>query len=223
MSDVVFEGSREDRGRELPTSLPAVIRRTSWGAVGAGAVVAVGVQMLLTLLGLAIGTTTTDAAANPGDRVQEGISIAAGVWWLITGTAALFVGGCVVGRFAGMVRSPDLVLHGFTMWAVTALFGFITVTSGAGALYGMNTAYVGASTYELRTQPPSPADSAASTVISEDAATAGPRPSPDQIQSYVRTASWWSLLGFALGIGASLVGSWAAAPNRIVMRPPSVG
>ena len=115
--------------------MPAILRRTSWGAVIAGAVAAISTQMILTLLGIAVGATTSDVAVG-SDRIQHGITTAAAAWWLASGTLAILVGGCVVGRLTGMVRSTDVLLHGFTMWAVTALFGFLVVSTGAGALYG---------------------------------------------------------------------------------------
>lgn len=203
---------------EETTYLPSLLKRTSWGAMVAGAVVAISAQMLLTVLGIALGATVTDLNGG-GDPEKAGM--AAAVWWIVTGTLSLFLGGCVVGRFGGMVRSPDVLLHGLTMWGVTALFGFLAVTTGAGALYGssMNAVY-------------SPdADHPAPSWLNrtgERAATPGTEAaqgeedvSPEEARRYTAQASWWTLGGLLLGIGASLAGSWLCAPNRIVLRPPS--
>ena len=143
MADVAYTTTGTVRREsDEPTFLGAVLKRTSWGAVIAGAVVAIGVQMVLTVLGIAIGVSATDAH-DYNSRVAANTATGSAIWWLITGTIALLIGGCVVGRFGGMTRSPDVLLHGLTMWAVTALFGFLVVSGGAGMLYGstMNTSY----------------------------------------------------------------------------------
>lgn len=220
MADIAYTRSAADEPRDT-TYLSSVLRRTSWGAVFAGSVTAITVQMILTVLGVAIGVTATEMAAEPDGYVRDGIKTAAAVWWLATGTVSLFIGGCVVGRFVGMTRSADVLLHGFTMWAVTALFGFIAVTSGAGALYGtaMNSTYAGAQVYHQTRAD----EGAAATATPADQLGAAEAGTIDraEAQRYVRTASWWTLFGLLLGIAASLAGSWVTAPERIVLTPPS--
>ena len=225
MADAVhYTGpDREDYDhRHDPTVMPAILRRTSWGAVIAGAVAAISTQMILTLLGIAIGATTSDVAVG-SDRIQHGITTAAAAWWLASGTIAILVGGCVVGRLTGMVRSPDVLLHGFTMWAVTALFGFLVVSAGAGALYGtsLDATYSGSRAMydrgDLRsTQAVNDGRSGSAAPTGEERVV-----TRDEAQRYVRNSSWLSLLGLALGIAAALGGSWLAAPERIVVAPPS--
>lgn len=240
MADMAYpagvSGRDYERRDDDVTILGAVLRRTSWGAVIAGAVVAISLQMIMTVLGIAIGVTA-DNVISGADRVRDGMGFGASAWWLITGTLSLYIGGCVVGRFAGMARSPDVLLHGLTMWAVTALFGFFVVTAGAGALYGtsMHDAYVGAQAAQDgdtadgafgaggarrdtgtngqdRT-----ADQGGSTVVNAD----GRVVTDDEARRYVQAASWWTLVGLAAGIAASVGGSWSAAPTRIEVRPPS--
>lgn len=210
------------------TVLGAILKRTSWGAVLAGAVAAISAQMVLTVLGIAIGVTTNEVISGPS-RVEVGMQVAAAVWWLATGAVALLIGGCVVGRLTGMTRSSDVLLHGFTMWAVTALFGFMVVTAGAGALYGtsLDATYVGSrALYDGRTDPgavPSTlSGGAAIDAAARDSTVGAVRPvTREAAQRYVQSASWWTLFALALGIAASLAGSWLAAPNRIAVRPPS--
>lgn len=224
MADIVHErgvyGRDTGRERDDATVLGAILRRTSWGAIIAGAVAAISTQMILTLLGIAIGATASDIVAGP-DRVHEGVKTTAAAWWLITGTLAMFVGGCVVGRFTGMSRSPDVMLHGFTMWAVTALFGFLVVTAGAGALYGtsLDATYAG-----TRAMYGEQARSTDTSLRRDEAITVTDSRRPvtqDEAQRYVRATSWLSLFGLGLGIAAALGGSWLTAPNRIIVRSPS--
>jgi hypothetical protein len=225
MADIVHGPARyrDERHDENDlTILAAVLKRTSWGAVIAGAVTAISVQMILTVLGIALGVTTHDVV-NGTVPTQDGVKTAAGVWWLVSGAASLFIGGCVVGRFAGMTRSPDVLLHGFTMWAVTALFGFMVVSAGAGALYGssMDATYNASRTMRdgtVQGMPDRPVSVTGESVAERPAQ----RPvTPDEAQRYVRAASWWTLGGLLLGIGVSLGGSWLTAPKRIIVRPIS--
>lgn len=223
MADITHDpaGPRREH-HEVVTVLGALLRRTSWGAVIAGAVASISVQMILTVLGIAVGITTNDVVLGR-ERIPQGLQVGAAVWWLATGTASLFIGGCVVGRFTGMTRSPDVPLHGFTMWAVTALFGFLVVTAGAGALYGtsMDATYVGSrAVYEGQAE----GEIVVRTGVgATDSNSDGHRVvvTQDEAQRFVRSASWWTLLGLTLGIAASLSGCWLTAPDRIVLRPAS--
>lgn len=108
-----------------------VIGRASWGAILAGTVTAIASQIVLTVLGLAIGLTVVDPSAN-----QQGFGLGAGIWWLITGLVSLFLGGLVTGWLCGYVRPGNAALHGFVTWCtVTAISAFL-VTSAGGAILG---------------------------------------------------------------------------------------
>ena len=210
------------------TILGSILKRTSWGAVFAGAITAISLQMLMTVLGIAIGLTSKEAVGGY-ERLQTGFPTAPAVWWLVTGTASLLLGGCVVGRFAGMTRSLDIVLHGFTMWAVTAFFGFLVISSGAGALYGttMDATFTGARAYNmatiegLRTNGSGSNGQNGSSTLRDPAT--GTQVTAEQAERYVRTASWWTVLALVIGIAVSIGGSWLTAPERIKVRPASQG
>jgi ElaB/YqjD/DUF883 family membrane-anchored ribosome-binding protein len=110
-----------------------VIKRMSWGAVLAGAVVALSVQLLLSLLGIGIGLATVDpAAGDTPDAASFGI--ASGVFYAIVTLVSLFAGGWVAGRLAGMPVRTDGLLHGLVTWAVTMLLLLYVVTTTVGAL-----------------------------------------------------------------------------------------
>src|SRR4051812_12628683 len=93
---------------------PGLLRRVSWGAIFAGAVVAVSVQFMLATLGLAIGMATVNPATqqNPG----QGLAVGAGIWWIITAIISLFCGGWVAGRLAAFPRWIDATLQGLVVW-----------------------------------------------------------------------------------------------------------
>lgn len=215
--------------------LSGMLKRTAWGAIIAGAAAAIGLQMVFTLLGLALGFSSVDAgdASNPNTR--ENISTAAGVWWLISGTAALFLGGCIVGRVTGMVRSTDILLHAFVMWAVTAIFGFAVVYSSSGVLAnaGMHS-YLNSSPRSGMmggmgnvggTSAPSAGQTGENVAgnLANRAAANTTTADAEQARRVARSASWWSLIAFLLGIAASLIGAWITAPDRIIVRSPAEG
>ncbi len=103
---------------------PVPAQRISWGAVFGGAVLSVGIWILLEVLGFAIGLSV----AHPA-RGLRGISIGAGIWTLVAPLVALFVGGIVAGRLAGLVDRFGGALHGGVMWALTMMFGVLLLGS----------------------------------------------------------------------------------------------
>lgn len=112
---------------------PAISRLVAWGPIWAGVVSAVGVQVLLVLLGTAIGLSVIQA--RDGD-VPNALDVAAGIWWVLSSLVALFIGGWVAGYLA-LPRSPQHgALHGFFLWCtVTALSAAVLATTG-GVLLG---------------------------------------------------------------------------------------
>ena len=110
-----------------------MIKRMSWGAVLAGAVVALSVQLLLSLLGIGIGLATVDPAAGDTPAAAS-FGIASGVFYAIVTLLSLFAGGWVAGRLAGMPVRTDGLLHGVVTWGVAMLLLLYVVTTTVGAL-----------------------------------------------------------------------------------------
>jgi len=99
-----------------------------WGAVLAGVAVGVSVQLVLTLLGIATGLSSTELAE--GETMGTGPLIWAGFSMLV----AAFVGGYVAARMSGLKRKSDGVLHGAVSWAVTTIMFAVLATSVGGTL-----------------------------------------------------------------------------------------
>ena len=112
-----------------------MLNRVSWGAVLAGIVTALVTQLILNMLGIGIGVATLDPAT--GDNPQAStFSIAAGIWWTVSGIIASFAGGYVAGRLSGRPKESTAGLHGLTAWAATTLIIFYLLTSTLGSLLG---------------------------------------------------------------------------------------
>jgi len=105
--------------------------RISWGAIFGGAFAALGLWMLLYAFGLAIGLTVID----PNDRGSlRSSGIFTGVWGLLAPLIALFIGGFVAGRGAGIFRRGEGAVHGLVMWGLVTVIGSFLVISAAAAV-----------------------------------------------------------------------------------------
>ncbi|MCO6052331.1 PhnA-like protein [Mesorhizobium sp. RP14(2022)] len=111
------------------------INRISWGAVLAGVVVTLVVQLLINLIGIGIGAATLDpgTADNPS---AASFSIGAGLWFVIAGVIASLVGGYAAGRLSGRPKGSTASWHGITTWALTTLVIFYLLTSSIGGIIG---------------------------------------------------------------------------------------
>lgn len=112
--------------------------RLSWGAVLAGLVVAVALHMVLALIGIAIGLDAWEA----GDAVTS-LGMGLGIWTVVAGIIALFIGGLTTGRLAGILTRGDGALHGVVLWSLSTIVmawllasGVSTVVGGALGLVG---------------------------------------------------------------------------------------
>lgn len=105
-----------------------------WGAVFAGAVIAMVVQLVLSVLGLAIGASTI----NPLQEVNpvEGIGIGAGIYWVVSSIISLFVGGYASGSLVAVQETRTRALHGLTMWGIATILFFLLLSSGVGRIVG---------------------------------------------------------------------------------------
>jgi len=152
----------------LAVTATEAIKRMSWGAVLAGAVVALSVQLLLTLLGLGIGLATVDPAAGdtPGAAT---FGIASGIFYAIVTLVSLFVGGWVAGRLAGMPVRTDGLLHGLVTWSVAMLVLLYVVTTSVGALLSGTLGMVGTALQTAGQGVQAAAGAAAETDIGQEA------------------------------------------------------
>ncbi|MFT8243146.1 hypothetical protein [Roseomonas sp. BN140053] len=119
-------------------ALPAPRRRVSWGAIFAGALIAIAVGTMLNILGLAVGATVVDAT-NRSTPDASTIGIGASVWLLVANLIGLVVGGYVAARLSGTGDRSDATLHGLSTWATAYLVSAVllgNVVSGAASTAG---------------------------------------------------------------------------------------
>ena len=126
---------------EASASILPAVRRVSWGAIFAGVVIAMVVQLLLGILGLAIGASTIDPLqeTNP----MDGIGLGAGIYWIISSIISLFAGGWAAGALTTVQNHRDRTLHGLTVWGLAMLLLFLTIGTGVGGLIGGTASMIG--------------------------------------------------------------------------------
>ncbi|MFD2189320.1 hypothetical protein [Pistricoccus aurantiacus] len=119
----------------------STLKRISWGAILAGLVVALVVQLTLNMLGLSIGAGVIDPATE--ENPLSGVGIGSGIWLVITTLLALFAGGWTAGRLAGMPQSIDGILHGVVTWGLMTLVTFWLMSTAVGNVLSATTSAIG--------------------------------------------------------------------------------
>lgn len=116
--------------------LGGTLRRISWGAVFAGFVIAVVLQLAFNLLGLAIGFAVIDPVqqANP----FEGLGIGSLIYMVLTLLISLFTGGWIAARLSTIKNTFENVVHGLLAFCLFTMFNFFMITTAiGGALSGV--------------------------------------------------------------------------------------
>jgi hypothetical protein len=122
----------EGRTQVMP-SLESVAH-VSWGAIFSGTFIVLVVEVTLALLGLGIGLSSISPSTS--GQTMGAIGTGSAVWWVISAIIALFCGGWVTSRLAGLQRPFDGVLHGLITWAFATLIMIWLLSSAVGAVIG---------------------------------------------------------------------------------------
>jgi hypothetical protein len=205
-----------------PADLLAVRSRVSWGAIAAGAMVALTVYIALTLLGVALGI---EVAVR---RSDVDLGAGAAIYSIVALLLAMFFGGWATSRLAVGESKLEAVLYGLILWGVlftgmiwmlgsgirTGFGGLVGLAAGAYTTDGgqidvdrvagdLKEAGVDEATvnkyrgyYErIRSHP-----GAAAEVGREVSGESGAR-------GAARQASWWSLAGVLISMATVIIGS----------------
>jgi hypothetical protein len=187
--------------------------RISWGALGAGAMVALAFYFLLTLLGSSIGLSVSDQVR------AESFGTGAALWGIASTLLSLFGGGyvtsqCTVGGHRGEAVLYGLILWSVVYWMLLWLTG-IGLRSSFPAMVGLaNTGEtVGRHTtvedWEVAAKRAGVTPEVARRVLED----------PQHQQAMIRI-TWWAFLGTLLSMLASVAGTHVGA-GRGLRSPPS--
>jgi hypothetical protein len=108
-------------------------KRISWGAVAAGVVVALVIQLVLNMIGAGFGFSTVDPVEGDIPSVTT-FSIAGGLWMVVSSIVALFAGGWLASYLAGLTHDEDGMLHGLVTWAMSTLVLVLFLVTVFGSL-----------------------------------------------------------------------------------------
>ena len=115
--------------------LLAVRSRVSWGAIAAGAMVALTIYIVLTILGVALGIEL--AVRRSGADLGAG----AAIYSILALLLSMFFGGWATSRLAVGESKLEAVLYGLILWGVlfTGMIWLLAsgIRTGFGGLVGM--------------------------------------------------------------------------------------
>jgi len=203
----------------------AVHSRVSWGAILAGATVALAVYFLLNLLGVAIGLSVADNVET------NQLGIGAAIWSFVSLIVALFLGGWVTTQCTTGENRTEAMLYGVIVWAVTSTLLVWLTATGLGLSYHMLRAApgrsgMGASASEierigrqagLSDNEISRMQQGLSGNTSADDANNPDDANMDRTKDNARAASWWAFGGTLLSMLAAIAGA-LVGPYEVVLR-----
>jgi hypothetical protein len=217
-----------DNARVHVEDVLPVRSRVSWGAIFAGAMVALALYFLLTLLGGAVGLSV-------GGRVRpETLGTGAAVWAVLATVVSLFVGGYVTSQCSVGENRFEAVLYGVILWGV--LFAMLMWLMASGVRAGF-TAMVGMSQATLAVTGDASSrgweEAARQAGVSQDQIDDWRKKAPDgagqarQVAEDAATrqaaadattrVTWWAFLGTLVSMLASVAGAYFGAGPRFRM------
>jgi hypothetical protein len=213
---------REDAPAVRVEDLVGLRSRVSWAAVFAGAVLALAIFFVLSLLGASIGLSVYD------DVNRTTLNYGAAAWAIISLLVALFLGGWFVSQATVGENKCEAAVHGILMWGV--FFALTLALTAMGIRAGFNS-LIGAATIAEKTGVTDHASTDRGT-LDKNLRDAGLNDqqiakvhegldnpvqkvrdvaNDPQTRENVKTASWWTLFGVLLSMAAALVGALVGA------------
>jgi len=194
--------------------------RVSWGAIFAGAFVALTLCLFLGILGVTLNVTAAEANVR-GDQLAVG----AGIWAVASLLIALFVGGFVASRTTVGERKGEALMYGVLVWAV--LFGMMVGITAVGAQadfgFGRYLRLAGARLEQpgLQTLTPEQFRQAGVTVTPEQHARLQEQAAASWRTAHHLTATgaaWWTFAGIGFSLFAAIIGALVGAGPELVLR-----
>lgn len=127
--------SNEYNDRKIEERDYSLVKRISWGAIIAGFIMAVVINLALNLLGVGIGVGAIDPVEQ--NAPPSGLGTGAIIWYVVSTILSLIAGGWVAARLAGIPRRPASILHGLLTWCLFTIFSFYIITTVAGTVIGV--------------------------------------------------------------------------------------
>jgi len=128
---LVTSGSRQYAGTHTDENVLEVKNRVQWGPIIAGVFTSLATLLLLTILGLAVGSS----AFEPGTDASDW-GTGAGIWGAISAILALFAGGWVAAKTAAVGGNFSGLMNGLMAGIATILVLIWLTTTGLSNILG---------------------------------------------------------------------------------------
>jgi hypothetical protein len=194
-----------------------------WSAIVGGAVAALGIQIILTLLGVGLGAAMTNPASDASGADAEGAGMGAVAWLIASGVISFGIGGFVAGCMSGVIRTGGGAMHGVLAWALAAVLGAtVTAMAGSAALGGLATgagAAVNASAFQQTID--------RSGQLGSDTARAEPteaeaRAAAERAAEAAARAALWTGVAFLLSMVSAGIGGTLGRRGHVKFFPEAV-
>jgi hypothetical protein len=167
--------------------------RVRWGPIAAGLVTTIGTMIVLTVLGVAIGTSVLDPA-DSGD-----ITTGAAIWGAASALIAFFIGGYVAAKSAAVDGEGSAILNGLMVGLTAITLIVLMIGLGLSNLLGA----IGSNINEV-----------VDLVRGEDITSGDASAAAESAYDDARDGAWGTLISLALALGASALGGWAGHHQR---------
>jgi hypothetical protein len=104
--------------------------RVSWSAIFAGAITALAVYLLLSVLGVALGLSVSGTVGSTE------LGVGAAIWAVITTLLALFLGGWITSQCTVGENRMEAVIYGVILWGL--VFAILLWLMASGVRLGFN-------------------------------------------------------------------------------------
>lgn len=189
----------------------SVRTRISWGAILAGAAVAMAIYALLMALGVAVGMSVSDEVTS------RTLGTSAGVWGFISLLLALFAGGWVTTQVTVGETRGEAILYGVVLWATTSVLLLWLTANGVRA--GMNSEFVANNMAAGQMTSGQQLDSNRDVGDGDRALTPEERrASLNRLREAGREGSWWAFAGILLSMVAAVAGAMVGPVELTVRR-----
>lgn len=194
-----------------------VLSRVSWGAILAGAFVALAIYALLSALGLALGITFSDRMQ--GETLAQG----AGIWAVASLLIALFAGGCVTTKCTAGENKAEAMMYGVILWGV--MFVMTLAVTGSVMSGGVNMAIGAANATGNFDQRIDWNRVGQQSKLSQDQIeqVRNALPSAAQAQAIGTEAAWWAVGGIVVSMLAAVAGALVGSGPTLVLRNAFLG
>lgn len=174
--------------------------RVQWGPILAGLLTGIAVLIVLTVLGLAVGTS----AFEPGKT--SGLGTAAGIWGAVSAIIAFFIGGWVAAKTAAVGGRGSGMINGFMVGATALTLILYLTTSGLGNLLGTVGSNISGIANVVQDQVQ--ANDTNTTQVQNQAQSAADQAVSVAQQNYntAKDAAWGTFVGLLLALAAATIG-----------------